>query len=267
MSHEVPICLLEKSKEFNDYDYALFHLINNHPSYKEFYKNSEREVVLDNSAYEFFIKKEKLEAGAFAECVEEINPSYFIIPDKLNDYKATLHYFEEWNNKYSHLKNKKIGVVQGRNLKEFTDCYNIMGREVDKIAISFGYSFLPSLVSDILRSSLNKYQVYALGRLNLLNFLISNNIIDKGKPHHLLGSYLPFEFLFYKNSLYDFIESGDTAYPIKNGFFLNKIKMDFFDKKKEILIDDFIDKKLDKNQEECIMYNVNQMKRFLEGKR
>lgn len=263
ISCEVPICLLENSKQFNDYDYALYHLIDKYKKYKEFYKNSSREVILDNSAYEFFIKKEELNIDKFAECVQEINPSYFIIPDKLNDYKSTISYFEEWVVKYSFIKNKKIGVVQGDNLIEFVNCYNFIKDKVDKIAISFGYNFLPSLVPNAFKNFYNKYQLYALGRLNLLVFLESNNIIDKNKLHHLLGSYLPYEYTYYKSSKYNFIESIDTSFPVKSGYHLKKINMNWEDKKEEILIDDFIDKNLSEEQKFIILYNIKKMKDLL----
>ena len=34
ISHEVPFCLLEKSREFNDYDYCLPHLLDQNEEYK-----------------------------------------------------------------------------------------------------------------------------------------------------------------------------------------------------------------------------------------
>lgn len=37
VSHEVPLSLLEKSRSFNDYDYALVHLLEIYPAYKQFY--------------------------------------------------------------------------------------------------------------------------------------------------------------------------------------------------------------------------------------
>ena len=40
VSHESPISILEESKEYNDYDYALVHLFETHPEYYEFFKNS-----------------------------------------------------------------------------------------------------------------------------------------------------------------------------------------------------------------------------------
>lgn len=44
VSHEVPLSLLEKSRTFNDYDYALVHLFEIYPAYKQFYIDSLKSV-------------------------------------------------------------------------------------------------------------------------------------------------------------------------------------------------------------------------------
>ena len=55
VSHESPISILEESKQYNDYDYALVHLFETQPEYLNFFKRSlaaGREVLLDNSIFE-----------------------------------------------------------------------------------------------------------------------------------------------------------------------------------------------------------------------
>jgi len=55
VSHESPISILDKSRTYNNYDYALVHLFETHPEYYKFFKNSikmGREVLLDNSIFE-----------------------------------------------------------------------------------------------------------------------------------------------------------------------------------------------------------------------
>jgi hypothetical protein len=50
VSHEVPFCLLEQSREFNDYDYCLPHLLDENEEYKNFfYKSKEmgRYIVMN----------------------------------------------------------------------------------------------------------------------------------------------------------------------------------------------------------------------------
>jgi hypothetical protein len=55
ISHESPLCLLEKSREYNDYDYALVHLFEKYEQYYNFFAKSlklGRRVILDNSLFE-----------------------------------------------------------------------------------------------------------------------------------------------------------------------------------------------------------------------
>ena len=40
ISHEVPITLLEESKKFNDYDYCLPHLLDQHNLYEKYFRQS-----------------------------------------------------------------------------------------------------------------------------------------------------------------------------------------------------------------------------------
>ena len=40
VSHETPLCLLEDSKYFNDYDYALVHLLDEDPEYAAYFINA-----------------------------------------------------------------------------------------------------------------------------------------------------------------------------------------------------------------------------------
>ena len=51
ISHEVPLCMLEASRFFNNYDYALVHMFEKYPEYYQFFKKSlvmGRNVILDN---------------------------------------------------------------------------------------------------------------------------------------------------------------------------------------------------------------------------
>ena len=43
VSHEVPICLLDKSRDFNDYDYCLPHLLDENLKYRRFFTKSKED--------------------------------------------------------------------------------------------------------------------------------------------------------------------------------------------------------------------------------
>jgi hypothetical protein len=40
VSHETPLCLLEDSRLFNDYDYCLPHLLDEEPGYLEYFRKA-----------------------------------------------------------------------------------------------------------------------------------------------------------------------------------------------------------------------------------
>ena len=110
VSHESPISILEESKEYNDYDYALVHLFETHPEYYEFFKNSlsqDREVLLDNSIFEL---GEAFDSDKFAKYVEELKPSYYIVPDVLEDGYQTMLNYNDFVKKYPDLPGLRIEV-------------------------------------------------------------------------------------------------------------------------------------------------------------
>ena len=109
---------------------------------------------------------------------------------------------------------KSIGVVQGKTYKEIRDCYKAMDEiaKVDMIAISFDYSYYTDSCPHP-----NKYVSWMLGRVKLLGDLMRDGVINKNKPHHLLGCGLPQEFSFYKHMDFDWIYSLDTSNPVVHG--------------------------------------------------
>lgn len=214
ISHEVPISLLNKSLQFNDYDYSLVHMLVENQEYYEFYKKQAktREQILDNSAFEL---GNSFSPDIFAEYVEDIKPSHYIVPDKIGDYQATMDYFEDFTQKYS-LPGKKIGVVQGTNEKEFIDCFRFMNEHCDKVAIPFHSPYYSTIVNS------NNLQIIRMkGRLQAVQMLKDKGLISK--PIHLLGCSLPQEFYKIDKSV---IETIDTSNPIALGLehkYYNKV--------------------------------------------
>ena len=70
-----------------------------------------------------------------------------------------------WNEKYSDLPGKKIGVVQGKTYESIASCYDYMDKvaKVDMIAISFDYSYYT-----VSAPHPNKYVSWMLGRVKLI---------------------------------------------------------------------------------------------------
>ena len=210
ISHESPLCLLDRSRNYNDYDYALVHLFETEPTYYQFFKDSlaqGRTVLLDNSIFELGTA---FDSERYAHWIKELQPTEYIIPDVLESALGTMDNALDWKEKYSDLPGKTIGVVQGKSYEDLVQCYdyldNVIG--VDKIAISFDYSYYLEVCPHP-----NKWMGYALGRVQTLTRLLNDGVINTKKPHHLLGCALPIEFMFYREG-FKWLDSLDTSNPI-----------------------------------------------------
>lgn len=210
IAHEAPIDIFEEVQRFTDYDYALVHLLEQNPRYRDTFERAVkrgREVILDNSIFEL---EEAFEADRFAQWVQRLKPTWYIIPDALEDSKKTIEQAIEFRKNYPNLPGMSIGVVQGKNYVEIVDCYKAMvALDVDMIAISFDYSYYTQIIPHP-----NKYVSWMLGRVKLLGDLLADGFIDESRPHHLLGCGLPQEFSFYRNARYKWIYSLDTSNPV-----------------------------------------------------
>jgi len=213
ISHEVPICMLKDSLEFNDYQYCLVHLLEEDQEYLAHFKKCSQwgnHVLLDNSLFELGVA---FDTEKFVKWIKELSPTEYIIPDAFDDMQTTVANAEDWMRRYAELPGKKIGVVQGKTYEEYVQCYKSLDAlGVDKIAISFGY---PSYTRE--NPYIDKNQARMFGRITLINRLLNDGVINTSKPHHLLGAGLPQEFMFYKDNKFNFIESLDTSNPIVHG--------------------------------------------------
>ena len=147
VSHEVPICMLEKSREFNDYDYALVHLFEDNPDYFNFYKESVemgREVILDNSLYEL---GKSYNDELYAKWITKLNPTYYIIPDAFNDAVKSMCLAISWISKYKdEFESKKIAVCHGKSFSDMIRCYMYYkSSHIDKIALVLWRRLLKSI--------------------------------------------------------------------------------------------------------------------------
>lgn len=253
ISHEVPLVMLEESRSFNDYDYALVHLFDQYPEYLEFYKTSLKQgrmVYLDNSVFEL---EKMFDHFAFAKrCAElaSINSEnfYYIIPDALEDKDTTCNSFEEFTKTYV-IDGNVIGVVQGKNEKEVIECFKFMKEHADVVAISFDYSFWVKSENICLDSM--------QGRIQFMHKLKDMQLLDNVKIH-LLGCFLPQEFSYYKDIPEIF--SIDTSNPIVHGIKGIKYTDEGLQSKERIKLNDLF-----KTSEipEDVYYNIRKFREFI----
>lgn len=203
ISHEVPLDYLGLSRSFNDYDYALAHLMGI-PEYKQFYVESlaeGREVLLDNGACEL---GESFDVDAYAKMVAELKPTRFILPDKLNDKEATIKMHLDFLEKYPELleHSKAIGVMQGKCYEDLAQCYAVLAPKCDYIGVSFlSDAFNRNLGLDKMRPHFCEW------------FLQQPEYKNCPRPMHLLGTYDAREFTaaVYEDEAF---QSLDTSNPV-----------------------------------------------------
>ena len=263
IAHEAPIDIFNEVQSRTDYDYALVHLLEESFRYRDIFEGAVkrgREVILDNSIFEL---EEAFEADRFAMWVERLKPTWYIVPDALENAEKTMQQAADWFKKYKDVPGKSIGVVQGKTYEEIRDCYRAMDEiaKVDMIAISFDYSYYTRSVPHP-----NKYVSWMLGRVKLLGDLVKDGIINKNKPHHLLGCGLPQEFSFYRHADYNFIYSLDTSNPVVHGIKQIEYQPEGLWSKESQKLHELIDYPLEKLDLNLILDNIDKFRGFVSGK-
>lgn len=214
IAHEAPLSIFKQVQGVTDYDYALVHLFEENDAYYQAFVDAllaGREVILDNSIFEL---GEAFSGQEYFDWIKALKPTYYIIPDVLEDKDGTIENFDWWMQIYGKEASKyslSIAVVQGKTYEEICECYKYLIDKVDKIAISFDYSFFEQQFPN----EPTKYHSWMKGRQELLVKMVEDNIIDEDKPHHLLGCGLPQEFELYENM--PWIDSVDTSNPVVHG--------------------------------------------------
>lgn len=271
INSELPICLLEDNNDINEYDFVLFHLYITNNVYKDYFKQQrtnhpDRLMILDNSAYEFYVKGEELDLQKYYETIVDLKPDFYILPDVLMDKDKTIKGVLEFqilygeDIKFFSPKSKALAVAQGNTPIELIECLNLYKELfIKNIALPFHNEFFWKIgatvqddmqhsLIDIYKAPLTKDHLYALGRAQFVKD--HKNELDGFDYIHLLGSHCPFEKLFYGNE----INSIDTGYPVKCA--ISGYKLGEEPRKPEVIIDEFLDKDLDENVKLLIKTNV-----------
>lgn len=208
ISHETPLFLLEDSKYFNDYDYALVHLLDEEPDYAAYFINARekgRHIILDNSLHEL---GESYGDKGLLKWVDKLRPQEFIIPDVWCDRNASVVNARKWAQIQLPKGVEKVAVVQATTIHEAATCYQTykdLGYQ--KIAFSYGASYYNDIVPHP-NPDIGK----ALGRLSVISALYKTQVISQSDRIHLLGCSVPQEFGWYRG--FECIESIDTSNPV-----------------------------------------------------
>ena len=264
VSHESPVSILEISREYNDFDYCLVHLLDQYPSYKDFFKSARqtynREVLLDNSIFEL---GKAFDSREFWVKAKEIMPNMFIVPDVLEDTRGTIESFKTFGEHTSDIKSsfltKSIGAVQGKNWHELKECYKFMADNADMIAISFDFSYY-----QITGEGTTHLERWCSGRQRFISDLINTGVWNWSKPHHLLGCSLAKEFRYYVDRDIRNIVSCDTSNPIVAAIHGLKYDADYgLQSKPSTKLADLIEHNFTDDQLELVKYNTTMFKKII----
>lgn len=266
ISHESPISMMAKSRQYNDFDYALVHLFDTHPGYLQFFKDSlkiyDRQVLLDNSLFEL---GKAFDPKRYMERIVELKPTMVLLPDVFQDSVETRRAFSRFHNENKETLDSlgivKIGAVHGKTWQELLNCYRFMADNADMIAISFDFEYF-----QLTGEGYTHEERAASGRQRFVEQLISKGVWEKDKPHHLLGCSLPQEFAFYRTNLIPGIRSIDTSNPIIHGMHNVRYRGTFgLTSKIKTKLADMIESQPNDDQTGDILYNVGRFRDIVCG--
>jgi hypothetical protein len=212
--HEAPVSIFDAVQKVTDGDYALCHLLEQNSNYAQCFYEAKvrgREIMLDNSVFEL---NESVAWRYLDKWTQLLHPDWVIVPDVLNDRSATVQ------SGIAYLKEfpvppgvKTVGVVQSSSYTDAVRCYHQLRPIVDMIAFKFDPAWWHLAGASVEEYSAN----YAAERIKMIARMEFEGVIDKTKPHHLLGCFLPQEFGWYKDI--PWMYSLDTSNPVLWGIY------------------------------------------------
>lgn len=263
--HEAPKSIFHEVQKVTDGDYALVNLFESDPEYYQLFKNAlaqGREVILDNGVFELGTA---WQADEFVKWIRRLQPTWYIVPDVLEDGELTIARFFDFINKYPNLPGKRIGVAQGRNYNDMVKCYKAIEPHCDMVAMSFDFSWFQDE-----RAASSPYTQAMVGRRVMLDLMLQEGVINVSKPHHLLGVMLPQEVRFYthpqQGSKFSWIYSIDTSNPVVHGLKGIRYMGHGLDSKESQKLYTMINAEVDERQLENVLYNIEKFRGFCNGK-
>ena len=216
-----------------------------------------REVILDNGVFEL---GSAWNAAEYANWINRLKPTWYIVPDVLEDADATINSFYDFIGRYEGLPGKIIGVAQGKSYEDMVRCYKAIEPACDMVAMSFDFSWFQD--PNCPRSS---YLQAMIGRQAMLATLLEDHVINTSKPHHLLGVMLPQEVRFYSQPSYNWIYSIDTSNPVVHGLKGIRYSCLGLKSKESQKLYTMINASVDKKQLTDVLFNIEQFKEFCNG--
>lgn len=259
--HEAPKQIFKQVQQVTYGDYALVHMFDKDPEYYEMFKEavkSGRDVILDNSLFEL---REAFDEDKYAKYIEELRPTWYIVPDCWKDSAGTIKRFFDFVNKYPNLPGKRIGVAQGMDLRETAACYRSLEPLCDKMAFNLHGEDWYCKSTGSSRAAMVNTRDYltqmSRGRFNIVYSMWNLGFINSDKPHHLLGTGLAEEAKWYREAGMNFIDSIDTSSPVACGMRYHKYLEHYGNTiKPSLLMCDHMDDAISDEQLSIVMHNI-----------
>lgn len=251
--HEAPLGIFNTVRNYTNGDYALVHLLHD-DRYRKVFEESrdkKRDTILDNSVFEL---GEAFDDNAFATEVLRMQPTWYIVPDVLEDYRGTVKRFNKFIKKFPELPGRRIGVVQGKSDAEILKCYYKLEPHCDMIAFSFDHSHWEMQYASHSRT---REEALMVGRQTFLKSY--DQCFNHKKPHHLLGCALPQEMQAYRQP---WIRSVDTSNPVLHGLLGITYSASGLKSKESLKMADVMFKPVSVVQRANILYNMKMFRRF-----
>lgn len=259
ISHEVPLSLLKHNYEWSDYDYLLPHLLDKYQEYKDYFlkaRKDERFIIQDNGLFEGVTHT----IPDLLEKIHLVEPDIFIVPDEWNDSIITVKNAKYWKQLSLPERTNLMVVLQGKTVNEIHLLY--------QTCLDLGYTHFAvnhsSMVYQELGGSENSLANQSVGRVMLIEYLKSQDMIKDYHYIHLLGASTPQEFTYYRDNHPNLINSVDTSNPIIVGALGQRYSDMGLLTKPSNKIEEFMEKDL-APQLEDIIFNINKFKKFCNG--
>jgi hypothetical protein len=256
ISHELPLSLFPYSMDWNDYEYCLPHLIDKHEEYRQFFLDSSergRFIIMDNGLFEGVTHTTQ----DLLEKIDLIQPNIFIAPDEWNNRDLTARNAKHWTQYKLPFKTKLMVVLQGKTVNEIHTLY--------QQCVDLGYTHFAfnhsSVVYQELGGSENPLANQSVGRVMLIQYLLTQNVIKDYHYIHLLGASTPQEFTYYRDTHPTLINSVDTSNPIICGALGTRYSEMGLLTKPSNKIEEFMEQNLEDKLDD-IIFNVSAFKKF-----
>lgn len=259
ISHELPISLFPHSQTWNDYEYCLPIFMDKYSEYREFFLEARKQgrfIIMDNSLFEGYHHT----IPDLLEKIHLIEPDIFIVPDEWNDSIITAKNAKYWKQLSLPERTNLMVVLQGKTVNEIHLLY--------QTCLDLGYTYFAvnhsSMVYQELGGSENSLANQSVGRVMLIEYLKSQDMIKDYHYIHLLGASTPQEFTYYRDNHPNLINSVDTSNPIIVGALGQRYSDMGLLTKPSNKIEEFMEKDL-APQLEDIIFNINKFKKFCNG--